>query len=59
MKMNFVMTMCLMLFAANLLPAQNTSQDYADYLMSNAEEPFSFVLSKLKDYRIVAIGEDH
>lgn len=46
------------IFASGKLSAQN-SQSYADYLRSKAENPISFVLSKLKDYRIVAIGEDH
>lgn len=58
-KLAFVIALCLTLFAMNPVEAQNTSQPYADYLKSNAEEPISFVLSKLKDYRIVAIGEDH
>lgn len=49
----------LTLFLSDSLSAQNNSQLYSDYLKSNAEEPISFVLSKLKDYRIVAIGEDH
>lgn len=46
------------IFALGKLSAQN-SQSYADYLSSKAENPINFVLSKLKDYRIVAIGEDH
>lgn len=53
-----VMIVSLAIFASGRLSAQN-SQSYADYLESNAENPISFVLSKLKDYRIVAIGEDH
>lgn len=55
----FIMVICLGIFAANQTSAQNTSQEYADYLKNNAVKPIDFVLSKLKDYRIVAIGEDH
>lgn len=52
----------IIVLTAIIAPGNLTAQDsqsYADYLKSNAENPVSFVLSKLKDYRIVAIGEDH
>lgn len=39
--------------------SQNDSQPYADYLKNNAKDPIEYVLSKLRDYRVVAIGEDH
>ena len=48
----------LVISTSGKLSAQN-SQSYADYLKNNAVDPISFVLSKLKNYRIVAIGEDH
>ena len=46
-----------------LLVASNskaqTSSDYAAYLKSNAVDATEYVLDKLKNYRMVAIGEDH
>lgn len=60
MKRAFLSVMIVLsaIFVSGKLSAQD-SQSYADYLKKNAENPISFVLSKLKDYRIVAIGEDH
>lgn len=54
----YIMVIFGIIFASGKLSAQN-SRSYSDYLKNNAENPISFVLSKLKDYRIVAIGEDH
>lgn len=39
--------------------SQNDSKPFADHLKNNAKDPVEFVLSKLRDYRVVAIGEDH
>lgn len=39
--------------------AEDSISPYADYIRKNAEDPVGFVMSKLKNYRIVAIGEDH
>lgn len=39
--------------------ARNDANTYADHLKSSAVDPIDYLLSKLKDYRIVAIGEDH
>ena len=36
-----------------------TPSDYATYLKSNAIDATEYVLDKLKNYRVVAIGEDH
>lgn len=33
--------------------------DYASHLNENAVDPTEYILSKLREYRIVAIGEDH
>ena len=52
-------TVLLSVVFANQLLAQTDSQCYADYIRNNSEGAVEFVLSKLKRYPIVAIGEDH
>lgn len=47
------------IFTPNYIFAKINSQIYAEYLEENAIDPIDFVLSKIKDYRLVAIGEDH
>lgn len=52
---------CVILAALSLsisVSAQNVSE-YSDYLNNNAVDAKDYVLDKLKNYRIVAIGEDH
>lgn len=39
--------------------AQSAVTDYSSYIKSHSTNPIDFALSKLADYRIVAIGEDH
>ena len=48
----------VMIFACLISNAQ-TSSEYAKYLKHNAVDATSYVLDKLKNYQIVAIGEDH
>lgn len=57
--MRFIITAVLAMTASSQMVAQNDSQAYSDYLKEHAEEPVGYVLSKLKGYRLVAIGEDH
>lgn len=45
-------------FVAMTSVAQNTSA-YSDYLKENAVDATEYILDKLKNYRVVAIGEDH
>lgn len=48
-----------MLLVPSALSAQSTTDNLARYLGCRSVPPVEYVLSKLKDYRIVAIGEDH
>ena len=59
MKKLLIFTVLLSVVFANQLLAQTDSQYYADYIRNNSEGAVEFVLSKLKRYPIVAIGEDH
>lgn len=46
-------------FMPSELNAQKESSVYADYLKGNSETAIDYMMSKLKNYRIIAIGEDH
>lgn len=59
MKKLIIFILLLTVLSTNQLLAQTDSQSYADYIKNNSESPIEFVLSKLKKYPLVAIGEDH
>lgn len=54
---------CLALMCAAILSESMTGQskvaDLSVYLTQHSEKPVEFALSKLKNFRVVAIGEDH
>lgn len=58
-KTLYYLTIFFTFLWAQAVSAQKDVHQYADYLKTHSTDPVEYMLSKLKDYRITAIGEDH